>query len=227
MGRKYTKKITRAANIDPYKSLVEFYQRRVEFLERERKRVINFFKVYNIQGDNLSTRLASLQILIDEGENKKEKVKELQNDLYKRDTEINTLKDTIKRLTNEKDDFENRCKNLTIENNRLSQKIEEMNVDAERTERLHKQAIERARTNNRNLYEQTLAFSRQLSNQALINLYTLRSCQNTPVLQRTESVLDLESEPEPLPAHRREEIDLLGRFLYIPDETTENNQNKF
>ncbi|CAG8762725.1 15824_t:CDS:1, partial [Dentiscutata heterogama] len=50
--------------------------------------------------------------------------------------------------------------------------------------------------------------------------------RTTPVLNRTVSVLDL-SEPDPLPAHRREEIDLLGRFLYIPDENTENNENKF
>ncbi|CAG8684608.1 15762_t:CDS:1, partial [Dentiscutata heterogama] len=160
MTRIYKKKKfnTRAAKIDPLQSLVEFYQKRVDFLERERKRFIKFFKDNNIQGDDLTTRLANLQILIDEGENNKARIIELQNDLYKRDAEIN-------RLTKEKDNFEKRCKDLEVENNRLNQTIEEMKVDAERTERLHRQAIERARVNNRNLYEQQLAYSRQINGQ--------------------------------------------------------------
>ncbi|CAG8556752.1 1238_t:CDS:2 [Racocetra fulgida] len=219
MGRKYTKKITRAANIDPYENLAKFYERQVGFLEREKKRVIKFFNNNNIQGDNLSDKLARLQILIDEGETNRARIEELSNSLYKRDTEIETLKDTIKHLTKERDDYKNRCNILEVENKKVNQKIEEMNVDAERTERLHKQAIERARTNNRNLYEQQLAYSRQLTNQGLV--------RTAPVLQRTESVLNLESELEPLPAYRREEIELLGRFLYISDEankTTENNE---
>ncbi|CAG8522699.1 10363_t:CDS:2 [Dentiscutata heterogama] len=93
-----------------------------------------------------------------------------------------------------------------------------MNVVAERTKRLHKQNIERARVHNNNLYEQQLAYSRQLTDQGLV--------RTTSVLQRTELSLNLELEPEPLPAHQREELDLLGRFLCIPDErneTTENN----
>ncbi|CAG8847177.1 45919_t:CDS:2 [Gigaspora margarita] len=217
MGRKYIKKITRAANIDPYESLAKFYERQVEFLEREKKRVIKFFNNNNVQGDNLSDKLARLQILIDEGETNKARIEELSNNLYKRDTEIQTLKDTIKHLTKEKDDFKQRCNNLEVENNQLKQKIEEMNVDAERTARLHKQAIDRARTNNRNLYEQQLAYSKQLTNQGLVRA--------APVLQRTESALNLESDLEPLPAYKREEMDLLGRFLYIPDETNETTEN--
>ncbi|CAG8720039.1 6511_t:CDS:2 [Cetraspora pellucida] len=218
MGRKYAKKITRAANIDPYESLAKFYERQVEFLKREKKRVTRFFNNNNIQGDKLSIKLARLQILIDEGETNKARIIELKNDLYKRDTEIQTLKDTIKHLTKEKDDFKQRCDNLEVENNQLKQKIEEMNVDAERIARLHKQAIDRARTNNRNLYEQQLAYSKQLTDQGLV--------RPTPILQRTESV-NLVSELEPLlPAHRREEMELLGRFLYIPDETNETTENK-
>ncbi|CAG8768371.1 3708_t:CDS:2 [Dentiscutata erythropus] len=68
-----------------------------------------------------------------------------------------------------------------------------MNVDAEHTERLHKQNIERARVRNNNLYEQQLAYSRQLTDQGLV--------RTIPVLQQTESSLDLELEPEPLLAH--------------------------
>ncbi|CAG8568383.1 31411_t:CDS:1, partial [Racocetra persica] len=48
--------------------------------------------------------------------------------------------------------------------------------------------------------------------------------RTTPVLQRTELVLDLESEPNP-PAYRREDMELLGRFSYIPDETNETTEN--
>ncbi|CAG8785797.1 15711_t:CDS:2, partial [Dentiscutata erythropus] len=166
MGRKYVKKITRSANIDSYESLAKFYERQVEFLKHERKRVIRFFNDNNIQGDNLSIKVARLQILIDE--------------------------DNIKHLTKEKNDFKKQCNDLEAENNQLKQKIEEMNVDAERTERLHKQDMERARVRNNNLYEQQLAYSWQLTNQGLV--------RTTPVLQRTES-LDLELE------HRREDME--------------------
>ncbi|CAG8627772.1 30571_t:CDS:2 [Gigaspora margarita] len=192
MGRKYTKKITRAAKIDPYQSLAKFYKRQVGFLEREKKRVTKFFKNNNIQGDSLSVKLAKLQLLIDEGVTNKARIQGLLNNLYERETEIETLKDTIKNLTKERDDFKKRCSIL--------------------------EAIDRARTNNRNLYEQQLAYSRQLTNQGLVRA--------TPVLQRTESGLNLESELEPFPAHRKEDMDLLGRFLYIPDETNENSENR-
>ncbi|CAG8723227.1 17105_t:CDS:1, partial [Dentiscutata heterogama] len=85
--------------------LAKFYERQVEFLKRERKRVTRFFNDNNIKGDNLSIKVARLQILIDEGETNKAKIEELSNNLYKRDTEIKTLKDNIKLLTKEKDDF--------------------------------------------------------------------------------------------------------------------------
>ncbi|CAG8522720.1 10364_t:CDS:2 [Dentiscutata heterogama] len=105
MRRKYVKKITRSANIDSYESLAKFYERQVEFLKRERNCVTRFFNNNSIQGDNLSIKVARLQILIDEGETNKARVEELSNNLYKRDTEIKTLKDNIKLLTKEKDDF--------------------------------------------------------------------------------------------------------------------------
>ncbi|CAG8768369.1 3707_t:CDS:2 [Dentiscutata erythropus] len=55
---------------------------------------------------SLQNKVARFQILINEGETNKAKIEELSNNLYKRDTEIKTLKDKINQLTKEKDDFE-------------------------------------------------------------------------------------------------------------------------
>ncbi|CAG8839079.1 7756_t:CDS:1, partial [Gigaspora margarita] len=49
--------------------------------------------------------------------------------------------------------------------------------------------------------------------------------RTTPVLQRNKSVLDLESELTSLPSYRSKDMDLLGCFLYIPDETDELAKN--
>ncbi|CAG8490964.1 9269_t:CDS:1, partial [Gigaspora rosea] len=122
---------------------------------REQRRWREFFSKNNITGDDLSRKLTSLQLLIDEGETNKRKVDDLKANLY-------TSENTIKRLINEKEEYVKRCNDLEdqnknlirnknaleIEINDLKQTIEEMQVDVERIDRLHKQAIERIISRN-------------------------------------------------------------------------------
>ncbi|CAG8771967.1 20952_t:CDS:2, partial [Gigaspora margarita] len=93
------------------------------------------------------------------------------------DCKIATLENTIKRLTNEKEEYVKHCKDLEGENknlirnindpeteiNNLKQKIEKMQVDSEHTDRLHKQAIERISSHNEYLLATT--YSQQLNGQ--------------------------------------------------------------
>ncbi|KAF0452896.1 hypothetical protein F8M41_001818 [Gigaspora margarita] len=155
MVRQYTKKLLRSANQDPIEHLIKYYNEQIKFFQREQHRWREFFKKNNITGDDLSRKLTRLQLLIDEGETNKRKVDDKKANLYIRDCKIATLENTIKRLTNEKEEYVKRCKDLEDANKNLirnKQKIEEMQVDAEHTDRLHKQAIERARKSSRNEY---------------------------------------------------------------------------
>ncbi|CAG8832174.1 45157_t:CDS:2, partial [Gigaspora margarita] len=193
--------------------------------------------------DDLSRKLIRLQLLIDEGETNKRKVNDLKANLYTCDCKIATLENTIKGLTNEKEEI----------------------LDTDYTDRLHKQAIERARISSHNEYLRATTYSQQLTrneqrkvDDLKANLYTydldaehtdrlhkqaierarisshnkyLRATtysfsnhtRPTPVLHLTVSQLNLE-EPEPLPAHIQEQLALLDHFLYVPEDNEENDE---
>ncbi|CAG8797892.1 24013_t:CDS:2, partial [Gigaspora margarita] len=59
--------------VNPEEQLKKFLDKHIKYLERERKRVENFFKVNGIRG-NLSEKLNELQNKIDEGVRLKDQV---------------------------------------------------------------------------------------------------------------------------------------------------------